>query len=82
MQHADFNGSLSQDTTLNVLPSFFDPKLLWEEPCKSIDANIAIVEALNGHMTFDTCLTDLAGYNEVISTGVKYAAIKPALMDV
>jgi len=77
---ADFNGSLSQDTALNVLPSVFDPKLLWEEPCKSLEANIAVARALSGHMIFDTCLTDLAAYIQVISAGAKYAVIKPALL--
>ena len=77
---ADFNGSLSQSTALDILPSTTDPKLLWEEPCKSLDANIAVAEALSGHMMFDTCLTDLAAYIQVISAGAKYVAIKPALI--
>lgn len=77
---ADFNGSLSQDAALSALPSVTDPKLLWEEPCKSLDANIVVAKALNGQMMFDTCLTDLAAYIQAISAGAKYVAIKPALM--
>ena len=77
---ADFNGSLSLDAALDILPRFTDPKLLWEEPCQTLAENITITRALNGHILLDTCLTDLSAYEEAIAAGVKAVVIKPALM--
>ena len=77
---ADFNGALSQATALEVLPRFTDPKLLWEEPCQTLDDNITIPQAMNGHMMLDTCLTDLKAYEKAVAGGIKAIVIKPALM--
>ena len=77
---ADFNGSLSKDTALAVLPRLTTPKLLWEEPCQSLDENITIARALHGHVMLDTCLTDLNAYKKAIAAGVQAVVIKPALM--
>ena len=77
---ADFNGSLSQDSALDRLPPLTDPKLLWEEPCHTLDENLTIARALNGHIMLDTCLTDLNAFEKAIAAGVKAVVIKPALM--
>ena len=77
---ADFNGALSQDTALEILPRLTDPKLLWEEPCPTLDENITVARALKGQMMIDTCLTDLNAYEKAIAAGVQAVAIKPAFM--
>lgn len=77
---ADFNGSLSRDMALEILPRLTDPKLLWEEPCQTLDENFTIARALNGDIMLDTCLTDLNAYEQAIAAGVKAVVIKPALM--
>ena len=77
---ADFNGSLSKDIALKILPRITAPKLFWEEPCQTLDENITIVQALRGHIMLDTCLTHLNDYEKAIDAGVKAVVIKPALM--
>ena len=77
---ADFNGALSQETALEILPRLTDPKLLWEEPCPTLDENLTVACALKGQMMIDTCLTDLNAYEKAIAAGVQAVAIKPALM--
>ncbi len=77
---ADFNGSLSKDIALEILPRIIDPKLFWEEPCQTLDENITIARALEGHIMLDTCLTHLHAYEKAIDAGVKAVVVKPALM--
>ncbi len=77
---ADFNGSLSKDIALEILPRMTDPKLFWEEPCQTLDENITIARALKGHMMLDTCLTDLHAFEKAIDAGVEAVVIRPALM--
>lgn len=77
---ADFNGALAQEIAVKALPMIADPKLLWEEPCKDLDSNLAVAAALNGRMIFDTCLTDLTAYSRIIAASARYAVVKPALL--
>ena len=77
---ADFNGALSLTTALDVLPSLNDPKLIWEEPCRSFEDNAVVSRKLNGRMMFDTCLTDLDTFSRAINAGATRVVIKPALL--
>jgi len=74
---ADFNGALSLDQALTELPQLMDERLLWEEPCKSIDDNIAVSQALGGRLMLDTCLTGIEKILLAVASGTCAVAIKP-----
>lgn len=75
---ADFNGALPLETALEELPFLTDGQLLWEEPCRSIEENIAVSQALDGRMMMDTCLSSLENVSKAAASGVYAAAIKPS----
>lgn len=78
---ADFNGALSLDHALSALSHINDPRLMWEEPCKSYQDNVGFARAQGRPVMFDQCISDLPTLTRAIADGAAAAvAIKPAFM--
>lgn len=75
---ADFNGALSVDTALSVLPGIADSRLMWEDPCLSYEDNLAVAPSLSSPMMLDMCLADLSIFARAIRDGLDVVCIKPA----
>lgn len=54
--YADFNGALPREVALEVLPGIDDPRLIWEEPCATLDDNLACAAALACPVLLDQCV--------------------------
>ncbi|MEL6477068.1 MAG: enolase C-terminal domain-like protein [Pseudomonadota bacterium] len=76
--YADFNGILPLDLALAELPQIQDPRLVWEEPCRSLDDNLAFARAVEAPVLFDQCVAspELL-YRALVSGRPAAVAIKP-----
>lgn len=78
---ADFNGALDVESALAVIAEFDDNRIVWEEPCNTIDENSEVAARCDKPVMFDQCLTDLAAIMRVVSGGLAHSiAIKPAFL--
>jgi L-alanine-DL-glutamate epimerase-like enolase superfamily enzyme len=78
---ADFNGALDAEAALSVIAEFDDERIIWEEPCPSVDENSEVAAGCGKPVMFDQCLTDLATVTSVASAGLAHSvAIKPPFL--
>ena len=78
---ADFNGALDPRTALSIIREFDDARIVWEEPCASIDENSEVAARCDQPVMFDQCLSDLASIARVAGDGLAHSvAIKPAFL--
>jgi L-alanine-DL-glutamate epimerase-like enolase superfamily enzyme len=78
---ADFNGALDVETALSVIAEFDDGRIVWEEPCCTIDENSEVAARCGKPVMFDQCLTDLAAIVRVALAGLAHSvAVKPAFL--
>jgi len=75
---ADFNGAHSLADATAILSNFNDKRIVWEEPCPTIEDNEALVEKLGVPLLADQCIT-VARAPQVCTKGLFYGVtIKPA----
>lgn len=72
---ADFNGALTREDAVRILPEIDDPRVLWEEPCDSYDDGAAVARAIAAPVMLDQCLTDLPTYARAILDGAAAALV-------
>lgn len=78
---ADFNGAWDVATALSVIAGFDDPRIIWEEPCDSVEANSQVVARSGRPVMFDQCLETLATVARVVAEGRAHSVcIKPGLL--
>jgi len=78
---ADFNGALSVDSAISLLANFDDPRIVWEEPCRSIEQNTQVAQRTGRAIMFDQCLGSLDDISRVASAGVAHSVcLKPPLL--
>ena len=67
---ADFNGILPRELALSALAAVTDPRLTWEEPCRTLDDNLACAAALTRPVLLDQCIADLPTLMRAIGAGL------------
>lgn len=72
---ADFNGALTPDEAVALLPRIHDPRLMWEEPCRSYDDNVTVARAIAAPVLFDQCLSDVGTYLRAVKNGAAAAVV-------
>lgn len=77
---ADFNGALALDDATRTLPLCTDPRLLWEEPCRTYDDNLEVARQTGIGVMVDQCLVDLETNLRAVKDGMAAIAIKPDLL--
>lgn len=77
---ADFNGALAVDDAIRVLPLCTDPRLLWEEPCRTYDENLEATRQTGIGVMVDQCLVDLETNFRAVKDKMAAIAIKPDLL--
>ncbi len=78
---ADFNGALSPGEAIAAFKDLDDPRIMWEEPCKTVEENIDVARALDQPVMFDQCMKDIPAFLLAVQDGSAAAlAIKPAFM--
>jgi L-alanine-DL-glutamate epimerase-like enolase superfamily enzyme len=78
---ADFNGALDVETALSMIAEFDDGRIVWEEPCETLDENNEVAARCGKPVMFDQCLADLATISGVAAAGLAHSvAIKPAFL--
>ncbi|MEM0922610.1 MAG: mandelate racemase/muconate lactonizing enzyme family protein [Pseudomonadota bacterium] len=76
--YADFNGVLPLELALAELPQIRDRRLVWEEPCATLDDNLTFARAAGAPVLFDQCVDTPETLYRALSSGVPAAvAIKP-----
>lgn len=75
---ADFNGALSFENAMNVIGNFNDSRIVWEEPCSTIEENEMLVEKTGIPLLADQCI-NVSRAPRVCEKGLFYGVtIKPA----
>ena len=78
---ADFNGALNVDSALAVIAEFDDARIVWEEPCDSVEANTDVARGCARPVMFDQCLESLDHITRVVADGVAHSVcLKPAFL--
>lgn len=78
---ADTNGGWSIDDAVSVISDFHDPRLIWEEPCKSYEENIEVACQSGAPVMVDQCVSDEAMAMRAIEDRQASAiCIKPAFL--
>ena len=78
---ADFNGALDVAEAVSLIAAFDDPRLIWEEPCRSVEANTRVAIDSDRPLMFDQCLADLDTLLRVVEDGIAHSVcIKPAFL--
>lgn len=78
---ADTNGGWSVDEALSVIADFDDPRLIWEEPCKTYDENIEVTERSGRPVMVDQCVGNEKAALRAADEGRAAAmCIKPAFL--
>jgi len=78
---ADFNGALSVESALSIISKFDDSRIIWEEPCLSLEDNSEVARRCNQPVMFDQCLKDLETIRQVITDNLAHSlCIKPAFL--
>ncbi len=78
---ADANGGWSVDEALQIIGRFDDPRIVWEEPCRTYDDNAQVARESNVNIMVDQCVGDFA--TAVRAAKERIAAsicIKPAFL--
>ena len=75
---ADFNGALALPEALEALAGLDDARLVWEEPCKALDENLAFAAKAARPVLFDQCTGSLPALQKALASGLPWAvAVKP-----
>lgn len=75
---ADFNGAYAADDFLREFRNFTDPRLIWEDPSLSYDANLRIAQCTPIRVMCDMCMTQPSDYERAIRDGqIHSVVIKP-----
>ena len=78
---ADFNGALNVETAMAVFSEFDDPRIVWEEPCNTVEANTEVARRTGLPVMFDQCLEGLDLITQVVADGVAHSVcLKPAFL--
>ncbi len=78
---ADFNSALKVDAALSVIAEFDDHRIVWEEPCKTIEENTRVAAQCKKPVMFDQCLSDLPTISKVATEGIAHSVcIKPPFL--
>ncbi len=78
---ADFNGALKPDLVIETLQGIRDPRLMWEEPCYTLEENIEVAHELKQPVMFDQCMNGIPAYLRAIDDAAAAAlVIKPAFL--
>ena len=70
---ADFNGALDVDAAEAIISEFVDPRIVWEEPCNSVERNTQVARRTRAAVMFDQCLHDLSSYTRVVAEGIAHS---------
>jgi len=77
---ADANGGFTVDQAKPVIAAVSDPRLYWEELCKTYDENLAVAEQTGARIVLDQCLVDLTVYAKACVSGLfAGCGLKPAI---
>lgn len=78
---ADTNGGWSVDEALSVIADFDDPRLIWEEPCKTYEENTEVAGKSGRLVMVDQCVGTEAMATRAADEGIAAAlCIKPAFL--
>jgi L-alanine-DL-glutamate epimerase-like enolase superfamily enzyme len=78
---ADFNGALDVESALSTIAKLEDDRIVWEEPCRTLDDNSEVAARCGKPVMFDQCLSDLTAIIRVASEGLAHSvAIKPPFL--
>ncbi len=65
----DANGGLSPSDAEALIARFDDPRLYWEEPCKTYEENRLLAERSGARLLLDQCMAGLDRYLDVCREG-------------
>ncbi|MBS34523.1 MAG: hypothetical protein CMO26_01200 [Thiotrichales bacterium] len=78
---ADFNGALTPDQAVEFIAGFDDSRIIWEEPCDTVEANTEVAKRSNARVMFDQCLSSLDKFFDVITERAAHSLVlKPAFL--
>jgi L-alanine-DL-glutamate epimerase-like enolase superfamily enzyme len=78
---ADANGGFDVDTAARLFDAVPDARVLWEEPCTTIDENMELARRTGARIVLDQCLHDLTDYARACSAGLfAGCGLKPSLL--
>ena len=72
---ADFNGGHDRETALRIVSQIRDPRLVWEDPCLSLEDNAAVARQTGQPVQFDMCVSSLSAVAEVLNTGAAHSVV-------
>lgn len=76
---ADANGGWTVDQACEVIASFNDDRLIWEEPCAEYEDNVRVAEKTGGRIMVDQCIGDLdMALRAIDDRAAQLICIKPA----
>jgi L-alanine-DL-glutamate epimerase-like enolase superfamily enzyme len=76
----DANGGWSMAEAARVIRQFDDPRILWEEPCRSLAENRDLARNTGARLLLDQCLDSLADYTAMCAEGFAAGAgLKPTI---
>ena len=78
---ADANGGWTVDEALAMAAQFDDPRITWEEPCKTYADNAMVAQKISAPVMVDQCVGDAAVAEQAIQDRVADSlCIKPAFL--
>lgn len=78
---ADTNGGWSMEEAFALMQEFYDPRLIWEEPCDSYEENVELAELGGRPVMVDQCVAVEHLAMQAAEEGIAEAiCIKPAFL--
>jgi len=78
---ADANGGWTIEEALAMAAQFDDPRITWEEPCKTYADNVTVAQHVSAPVMVDQCVGDAAVAEQAIQDqSVQSLCIKPAFL--
>lgn len=78
---ADFNGGRSVADAITVAGCIEDPRIVWEEPCRTYEENAEVARAVTAPVMMDQCVGDLEVFKRAARDGLAHSlCVKPAFM--
>lgn len=78
---ADFNGALTPEEAISSLKDIRDPRVIWEEPCKTLEENMQTARDLGHPVMFDQCMDSIGAFLRALEDGSAHSlVIKPAFL--
>ena len=78
---ADANGGWTEEMATTALQTIHDPRLIWEEPCRTYRENRRVAERTGARIMLDQCLNSLSAYASLGCDGFAAGAgIKPTVL--